>query len=35
MPVSHDTTPSSGTFFEMKGTAWGVASIRMLGGFEF
>jgi hypothetical protein len=25
----------SGTFFEMKGTAWGVASIRMLGGFEF
>jgi hypothetical protein len=25
----------SGTFFEMKGTAWGVASIRLLGGFEF
>jgi hypothetical protein len=25
----------NGTFFEMKGTAWGVASIRMLGGFEF
>lgn len=24
-----------GTFFEMKGTAWGVASIRLLGGFEF
>ena len=24
-----------GTFFEMKGTAWGVASIRVLGGFEF
>ena len=25
----------SGTFFEMKATAWGVASVRMLGGFEF
>jgi hypothetical protein len=25
----------NGTFFEMKGTAWGVASIRLLGGFEF
>ena len=25
----------NGTFFEMKATAWGVASIRMLGGFEF
>jgi hypothetical protein len=25
----------NGTFFEMKGTAWGVSSIRMLGGFEF
>ena len=25
----------NGTFFEMKGTAWGVATIRMLGGFEF
>jgi hypothetical protein len=25
----------SGTFFEMKATAWGVATIRMLGGFEF
>jgi hypothetical protein len=25
----------NGTFFEMKATAWGVATIRMLGGFEF
>lgn len=25
----------NGTFFELKGTAYGVSSIRMLGGFEF
>jgi hypothetical protein len=25
----------NGTFFEMKATAWGVANIRMLGGFQF
>ncbi len=25
----------NGTFFEMKATAWGVARVRMLGGFEF
>ena len=25
----------SGAFFEMKGTAWGVSSIRLLAGFNF